>query len=65
MLGIYISGHPLDKYREKIETRTNVSSLDFINANQELETTGNIKNLKDNQEVLYAGIISKIKKKYT
>ena len=65
MLGIYISGHPLDKYREKIEAQTNVNSLDFIDANQEIEITGSVKTFKDNQEVVYGGIISKVKKKYT
>lgn len=65
MLGIYISGHPLDKYREQIEKQTNVSSLDFANANEELENTGQTKEFKDNQDVTYAGIISKIKKKFT
>ena len=65
MLGIYISGHPLDKYREKIEKTTTSSSLDFLNANEELNISGNTNIFKDNQEVIYAGIISKVKKKYT
>ena len=65
MLGIYISGHPLDKYREQIERKTNVNSLDFLTANEELDTSGNTNMFKDNQEVVYAGIISKVKKKYT
>ena len=65
MLGIYISGHPLDKFREQIEKQTNVNSLDFVNANEELENNGKTSVFRDNQDVTYAGIISKIKKKYT
>lgn len=65
MLGIYISGHPLDKFRKQIESQTTVNSLDFINAYEELQNSGNTLILKDNQEVIYAGIISKIRKKYT
>ena len=65
MLGIYISGHPLDKYREQIEKLTNANSLDFAKAYEEIENNGRTLIFKDNQEVVYAGIISKIKKKYT
>lgn len=65
MLGIYISGHPLDKFREQIEKQTTASSLDFANAEEEIETNGKTLIFKDNQEITYAGIISKIKKKYT
>ena len=65
MLGIYVSGHPLDKYRELIEQQTTANSLDFLTASEEINISGNTNLFKDNQEVLYAGIISKIKKKYT
>lgn len=62
MLGIYISGHPLEKLRSQIEENTTISSLDLKNTdeqeNQDLK-------YKDGQNVKYAGIITSIKKKYT
>ena len=75
MLGIYISGHPLEKYREQIEKQTNINSLE-IRQSQELqnineENSANIENLsramylQDGQPVKYAGIITGVKKKYT
>ncbi len=69
MLGIYISGHPLEKYREKIQAQTNISTLDLreINeANSQLEKDI-VESPKfiDGQKVKYAGIITSIKKKYT
>ena len=75
MLGIYISGHPLEKYREQIAKQTNINSLE-IRQSQELqnineENSANIENLsramylQDGQPVKYAGIITSVKKKYT
>ena len=62
MLGIYISGHPLEKLRSQIEKNTTISSLDLKKTdeqeNQDLK-------YKDGQNVKYAGIITSIKKKYT
>ena len=73
MLGIYISGHPLEKLREQIETQTNINSLemkkiDEQNSNSEFDTENiNQEKLKytDGQHVKYAGIITSVKKKYT
>ncbi len=69
MLGIYISGHPLEKYREKIQTQTNISTLDLkeINeANSQLEKdVVEIPKFTDGQKVKFAGIITSIKRKYT
>ena len=75
MLGIYISGHPLEKLRKQIETRTNINSLDLKDIVEEnsqmLEessstfTENNKEKYKDGQVVKYAGIITSIKKKYT
>ena len=64
MLGIYVSGHPLDKiYRHlaKIVTINGKDKRDIINAEGSEATT----KFKDGQKVRYAGIISKITKKYT
>ena len=69
MLGIYISGHPLEKYREKIQSQTNTSTLDLreiIEANSQLEKDiVETPKFTDGQKVKYAGIITSIKKKYT
>ena len=71
MLGIYISGHPLEKYRELIEKETTINSIDLRQIEEQSSTnieTGNItekSKFKDGQRVKYAGIITSIKKKYT
>ena len=36
MLGIYISGHPLDSIRELIKKNTNINSLQMKNIEDEL-----------------------------
>lgn len=63
MLGIYITGHPLDKIREKIEKVTNINTLKMLEFREELENSGTSK--MDGKQVKYAGIISSVKKKYT
>ena len=77
MLGIYISGHPLEKIREQIEEVTTINSINLKEIgetdNQNLEEGEAILTLKerlkskyqDGQNVKYAGIITSIKKKYT
>ena len=72
MLGIYISGHPLDKIREQILKYTNISSkemkeIDEQNSlveDEEPEVRGKIQYV-DGQEVAIAGIVTSVKKKYT
>ena len=65
MLGIYISGHPLEKQRELIEKITNINTLKIIEIDEEMQTLGVTNNYKDGQTIKIAGIISKVKKKYT
>ena len=62
MLGIYISGHPLDSIRESIIRNTNINSIQLKNID-EADENGN--EFKDGQNVKYAGTITSIKKKYT
>ena len=64
MLGIYISGHPLDSIRELIKKNTNINSLQMKNIEDELKEDNN-SIFKDGQNVKYAGTITSIKKKYT
>lgn len=64
MLGLYISGHPLEELKEQIEMQTNISTLKIREAIEEQEQTGKLA-IKDGQNVKFAGIINSIKKKYT
>ena len=64
MLGIYISGHPLEKYREKIKEIATVNILELKEANEAI--SNNVEtNIRDGQRVKLVGIITKIKKKFT
>ena len=76
MLGIYISGHPLEKLRKQIEAQATINTLELKNIDEQMNTNinneenGTIKQntklkYKDGQNVKYIGIISSIKKKYT
>ena len=91
MLGIYLSGHPLEKLKEQIELQTTINTMDMLELDRQManieEDESNVDNLVnglqmaaevsttgkngksskfvDGQEVTYAGIISKIKKKFT
>ena len=76
MLGIYISGHPLEKLRAQIEAQTNINTISLKAIDEQMSSNldnpemimtkqaGNTK-YKDGQNVKYAGIITSIKKKYT
>ncbi len=64
MLGLYISGHPLEELKEQIEMCSNISTLKIREALEEQEQTGAFL-IKDGQNVKFAGIINSIKKKYT
>ena len=65
MLGVYISGHPLDKIRNAITKQANISTLDMIKMNDEIEEFGEPKSFKDGQTVKFVGVISKVNKKFT
>ena len=72
MLGIYISGHPLEKYREIIKKQANINAMQIKGAQEKTASEGenpetiiNNENLQDGQFVKYAGIITSVKKKYT
>ena len=64
MLGLYITGHPLESLKNEIENQTNINTLKMAEAKEEELETGKII-YKDGQNVKFAGIISSIKKKYT
>ena len=60
MIGIYISGHPLEKFKDAIQRQTNINSIQIKDLNVE-----NAGKFKDGQNVKYAGTITSVKKKYT
>lgn len=64
MLGIYISGHPLEKLKEEILRQTNINTINMKEISENGEG-GEKAEFKDGQIVKYAGIITSIKKKYT
>ena len=80
MLGIYISGHPLEKIKDQILTQTTITSVDIRNIdeanlsdNTDDESVLNIDSMHaapknkytDGQNVKIAGIITSVKKKIT
>ena len=63
MIGIYISGHPLENLREQIMAQTNINTIRMREINEQKEEYAH--EYKDGQNVIYAGIITSVKKKYT
>ncbi len=76
MLGIYLSGHPLEKLRGQMEAQTTINTINLKAIDEQMASnlddpemmmtrqSGKVK-YKDGQNVKYAGIITSIKKKYT
>ena len=60
VLGIYVSGHPLDNYRSILEKNITASTADF----QPDETTG-IAKVRDGEKVVLGGMIADKTIKYT
>ncbi|MBQ7668531.1 MAG: DNA polymerase III subunit alpha [Clostridia bacterium] len=63
MLGLYISGHPLDKFENILSSKTNLNSLDiaaYKDSDEQSETS-----LTDGMNVTVGGIITKIRTKIT
>ena len=65
MVGMYLSGHPLEKYRNGIEKVSNFKSIDVVTINDELSEFGESKTFKDGMKINTIGIITNIKKKFT
>ena len=69
MLGLYISGHPLEEYRLAIEKESTIDTLKMKNI-QEDESSETVElddkpKYRDGQMVRIVGIIESVKKKYT
>ena len=75
MLGIYLSGHPLEKIRNQIEAQTTINTMQLREIDQQMNNSMGIEEMVvnndekpkfvDGQKIKYAGIINSIKKKYT
>ena len=59
MLGIYISGHPLDKLRDQINKVSTINTMQILKMQEENDLS------QDGRNVKYAGIITSVKKKFT
>lgn len=66
MLGLYISGHPLEQFREQIAEQTNINTLKMKQLQEtEDKIMEDVPKYRDGQVVRIAGIINSVKKKYT
>ena len=60
MLGLYVSGHPLDDVKEMLEEMTNITTADFLIDEETLQTVA-----KDNREYTLGGMIETVTHKIT
>lgn len=65
MLGIYLSGHPLEKIREKIAIQSTINTMQMRQIQENIDNQEVKLPYKDGQNIKYAGIITSVKKKYT
>lgn len=65
MLGLYISGHPLDKFRDIAEKRSNITSQDVVEYIENVDNDNFESKVRDEMEVSICGIISNKKTKIT
>ena len=64
MLGLYITGHPLEEIRDEIEKQSNINSMQVREAGEAIQNNEKSE-FRDGQNVKFAGIIDSVKKKYT
>ena len=60
VLGIYLSGHPLEEYMDKVNKNITAHAIDFVRE----EETGEVK-VQDNAHVIIGGLISEKTVKFT
>lgn len=65
MLGLYISGHPLESIRNEIASQSTINTLKMREIMENIENPEITLEYRDGQNVKYVGIISSVKKKYT
>lgn len=59
-LGVYISGHPLDRFQEDIERISNAKASDFV-----IDEENNRAKIEDGEKIILGGILSFVNKKLT
>ena len=64
MLGIYLSGHPLEKYKELIKKVATIDTLKMLEMQENEESNFDITKM-DGKPVKFAGIVTSVKKKFT
>ena len=64
MLGLYVSGHPLENYSTYISLISNINSLEIANLSMEEENI-ETSDLKDGEAVRFICLISGVKTKST
>lgn len=62
LLGIYVSGHPLEAYEDVLKKFVSCTTLDFPQTDEEIGASGKI---RDKQNVVIGGIIDNINTKFT
>ncbi len=65
MLGLYISGHPLESLRNEISAQSTINTLKMREIMENIDNPEITLEYRDGQNVKYVGIISSVKKKYT
>ena len=65
MLGLYISGHPLESLRNEISAQSTINTLKMREIMENIDNPEITLEYRDGQTVKYIGIISSVKKKYT
>lgn len=65
MLGLYISGHPLESLRNEIATQSTINTLKMREIMENFDNPEVNLDYRDGQNVKYIGVISSVKKKYT
>ena len=63
VLGIYLSGHPLERYRNMMEKMISARTIDFQPVEEEEEQEES--HVRDNQKVIIGGMITEKNIKYT
>ena len=60
ILGIYVSGHPLEEYMDILQENVTAKSLEFM-----LEDGASVANIEDDKEVVVGGMFTEVKIHYT
>ncbi|MCR5213445.1 MAG: DNA polymerase III subunit alpha [Eubacterium sp.] len=60
MLGLYISGHPLDEYRDLLEAKTDVKTIDF-----EIDEETGLAQAQDGRNYVLGGLIESVTRRVT